>query len=135
MKITGSCLCQTISFSFETDEKAFDSCHCGMCRKWSGGPAMAVNASRNLEIRGEENLATYKSSDWAQRGFCRKCGTHLFYQMPEKNFTNFFLGSLDQRDEMDFRCQIFTDHKPANYKFSNNTEMMTEEQVMEVMSK
>ncbi len=135
MNITGSCLCQSVTFSFETDENSFDSCHCGMCRNWSGSPAMAVNATRNLEIEGEDNLSLYKSSEWAQRGFCKKCGTHLFYRMPEKNFTNFFLGSLDQRDEMNFRCQIFTDHKPANYKFSNETTMMTEQQVMEVMNK
>lgn len=133
MNITGSCLCRSIKFSFETAEKSFDSCHCGMCRNWSGGPAMAVNASRNLKIEGEENLSLYKSSEWAERGFCKSCGTHLFYRMPEKNFCNFFLGTLDQRDELNFRCQIFTDSKPTNYAFANETQMMTEEQVMKMM--
>jgi len=41
---------------------------------------MAVPCADTVSFAGEENVAVYKSSDWAERGFCKQCGTHLFYR-------------------------------------------------------
>ncbi len=133
MKAKGSCLCRSAKFSFELKNKHFDACHCSMCRRWSGGPAMTTEAAGKIEFEGEENISLYSSSDWAERGFCRKCGSNLFYRFKDKslNFFSFFLGTLENNEEFVFTTQIYTDSWPANYAFSNETKKMTEKEVLE----
>jgi hypothetical protein len=136
MKTTkGHCLCKSVSFQFQTKELEFDACHCSMCRRWGGGPGMGVTASHLIEMSGEEYIQLYSSSDWAERAFCRKCGTHLFYRLKDKSFTNFQLGTLENNDEYKFKLQIFVDSKPSNYSFADNTKKMTEAEVLAVFSK
>ncbi|MEQ9448085.1 MAG: GFA family protein, partial [Rhodospirillaceae bacterium] len=67
-------------------EGGFGACHCGTCRKWGGGPLLAVDCGEHVTIDGEENVSIYQSSDWAERGFCGKCGTHLFYRLTQQPF-------------------------------------------------
>lgn len=131
MKANGSCLCKSVQFSFDLKEKHFDACHCSMCRKWGGGPALTVESTGNIEFVGEENISIYNSSDWAERGFCKKCGSNLFYRFKGKEFCNFSLGLLENQHNYTFTTQIYTDSKPANYSFSNKTKNMTEKEVLQ----
>ncbi|WP_420549715.1 GFA family protein [Curvivirga sp.] len=133
MKAHGSCLCKAVEFSFEVKDKHFDACHCSVCRGWGGGPSFTVEVAGELELKGEENVSLYESSDWAERGFCKKCGTNLFYRLKDKshNYCNFNLGTLQGHEEFEFRTQIFTDSKPDNYSFANQTKEMTEQEVLE----
>lgn len=80
-KLTGKCVCGEVAFEFYADELDAHACHCGQCRAWSGHYWASVNAPfDSLRIRkGEEALAWYKSSDYARRGFCRSCGSALFW--------------------------------------------------------
>ena len=130
--VEGNCLCKSVSFSFELDKKEFAACHCSMCRTWGGGPAFTVEPSSGIQMSGEENIQIYNSSEWAQRGFCGKCGTHLFYRLKDKslNFCNFNLGTITNLDDFEFKTEIFIDHKPACYSFANKTKKMTEKEVL-----
>ncbi|MBH47869.1 MAG: aldehyde-activating protein [Halobacteriovorax sp.] len=133
MKATGSCMCKAVTFSFDLKNQHFDVCHCSMCRNWGGGPALTVESAGNIEFSGEENITVYSSSEWAERGFCNKCGSNLFYRLKDKshNFCNFNLGTLNNHEEFRFTTQIFIDAKPSNYSFSNETKNMTEKDVLE----
>lgn len=128
--LNGTCLCEKVKVSFETSKDYFDVCHCSMCRKWSGGPGFTVEAGQNVKVTGEENMTVFKSSQWAERAFCRHCGTHLFYRLQESGYTNVPLGILENANELSFKLQIYVDSKPHNYDFSNKTEMMTEAEVI-----
>lgn len=132
-KANGSCLCGAVHYSFAVKEKHFDACHCQMCRKWGGGPALAVAVAdpKSIEINGEENVKIYNSSDWAERGFCQKCGSHLFYRLKNGAFWNFNFGLLENQEDYTFTTQIYIDKKPHNYAFANETKMMTEKEVLE----
>ncbi len=46
--------------------------------------------------RGEPKW--FQSSDLVRRGFCGDCGTPLFYDIPDTDFINLTLGSLDNPD-------------------------------------
>src|SRR5687768_4448242 len=106
--VTGTCLCKSVSVSFPLHDKVFDACHCGMCRKWGGGPFLSVHGgTENVELKGEANIARYDSSDWAQRGFCKNCGTHLFYFLKPRDLYIFSLGVLNNIDDLKFHKQIF----------------------------
>lgn len=128
--VTGSCLCGTVKFSFGISEKVFDACHCGMCRKWAGGPGLGVNPSTPIKYSGEESIKVYESSAWAERAFCKNCGTHLFYRLKDKSFMNIPLGTIDNNGDFKFHVQIFVDSNPGNYSFANHTKQMTEAQVL-----
>jgi hypothetical protein len=131
MKIAkGHCLCGAVKVSFPLEKEVFDACHCGMCRKWGGGPGLTVETGGKAKFEGEEFISVYDSSDWAQRGFCKQCGTHLFYRMKKGNFCNVPLGLLEQSEDLKFHVQIYTDCKPKNYSFADKTLKMTEAEVI-----
>lgn len=128
--IQGSCLCGGVTIAIQSTEEVFDVCHCGMCRRWGGGPAFTLDGGKNFEIKGQELISTFSSSAWAERSFCKQCGTHLFYRLKEANFHNFSFGLFHETSGFEFRSQIFIDSKVPNYDFANSTEKLTEAEVL-----
>ncbi len=127
---TGRCLCGAVTFTVELKAAHFDACHCGMCRRWSGGPAFAVEAKAAPAIDGADKLASYSSSDWGVREFCSTCGSNLFWRSPQFGIASVYLGALDNADDLTFETQIFVDHKLPGYSFAEQTQMMTEAEVV-----
>jgi hypothetical protein len=127
-KVTGQCLCKGVSLKFSLVRDSFGACHCGTCRKWSGSSTLAVEG-KDVKFTGEEFITVYSSSQWAERGFCKRCGTHLFYRLKAGGFINFPLGLLEDAAHFKFATQIFIDKKPENYSFANETDLMTEAEV------
>lgn len=124
-----SCLCGSVTINARTISHSLEACHCGMCRKWGGGPLLAVDCGSNIEFEGQENITIYQSSDWAERGFCSKCGTHLFYRLKDANQYIIPVGLFGDIDNLVFSKQLFIDEKPEYYCFANETENMTGDEV------
>lgn len=120
----GSCLCGAIEVS-ATDHDEMEVCHCNMCRKWGGGPLLAVHCGSSVTFTGKQAPATYRSSDWAERGFCPTCGTHLFYHLLPADEYVVPAGLFEDGTGYRMKAQIFIDEKPDYYAFANNTPMMT----------
>lgn len=128
---TGSCLCGQVKFTVTEMKPQLGACHCGMCRKWGGGPNMAVDCGTSVTFESEENIVRYQSSEWAERGFCKQCGTHLFYCLKQAGQYIVPVGLFDNQNHIEFDHQIFIDRKPAYYEFANQTHNMTEQEVMD----
>ncbi len=128
---TGRCLCGAVELTVTSENSKVDACHCGMCRRWGGGPLMSVRCGSEVTFAGEENISVYESSAWAERGFCRKCGNHLFYRLKDANAHEVPVGLFDSQQGFELALQVFIDRKPAFYSFANITEEMTEAQVIE----
>ncbi len=86
---------------------------------------MEVSCESDVTIDGEEFVSIYDSSAWAERGFCSKCGTHLFYRLKESQQHMVPAGLLEDDERLIFESQVFIDEKPSFYEFSNKTEDMT----------
>ena len=125
MKASGKCLCGSIELEVELSSTEVAACHCSMCRTWSGGPLLAVDCGDSLKISDESSVSKYQSSEWAERGFCANCGTHLFYLLKAANQYHLPAGLLDVDSQYSFTHQIFIDEKPEYYCFSNETQNMT----------
>ncbi len=125
----GQCLCGAVTLTADAIKAHADACHCRMCRRWGGGPLLAVGCGSEVSFTGEEHIALYDSSEWAERGFCRRCGTHLFYRLKETRRYAIPAGLLDDEDQLTLREQIFIDEKPAFYDFANDTRNLTGEEV------
>lgn len=124
----GHCLCGAVTVT-APDHTHLDACHCGMCRRWGGGPALMIACGKDVTIEGEESLSLYRSSDWAERGFCSICGSHLFYRLIA-NGDHFVPAGLFQPDiGLQLEGQIFIDKKPPYYSFANSTNDLTEAEV------
>lgn len=126
--MNGKCLCGKIAVT-TPDNKTLDACHCGMCRRWGGGPALGVPCGTDVQIEGADNLKVYQSSEWAERAFCGECGTHIFYRLlPTKEY--FVPAGLFQDGiTFEFKEQIFIDKKPSYYEFTNQTLNLTEAEI------
>ena len=89
----------------------------------------AVHCGPAVEIQGAAP-ATFRSSEWAERGFCPACGTHLFYRLRASG--EYILpAGLFQDAEFLMSSEIFIDEKPGFYEFRNDTEKLTGQQVFE----
>jgi len=94
---------------------------------------LAVHCGPNVEFRGAEHIGVYASSPWAERAFCKACGTHLYYKLLATGEYFVPAGAFESND-FELASQIYIDNKPNYYEFANNTPMLTEKQVIEKYS-
>ena len=123
--MSGGCLCGAVRFTAAPKKREVGACHCSMCRKWSAGPFLATECGGTVKIDDASNLGIYRSSEWAERGFCKVCGTPLFYRLVGQDFYAVSVEAFDDRDGFIFASQIFVDEKPSYYAFANVTKNMT----------
>ena len=123
--MAGGCLCGVVRFTAAPRNRDVGACHCGMCRRWSAGPFLVVDCGDSFAAENSALLGTYRSSEWAERGFCATCGTALFYRLIDQNLYFVSAEAFDDRDGYVFASQIFIDEKPAYYDFANHTHNMT----------
>lgn len=121
----GGCLCGAVRFTAGDVETHHHACHCGMCRRWSGGsPFFGAQAGR-VEFTGEPP-ARYASSSWAERGFCRTCGTTLFYYLKPTQAYSLSVGAFDDPAAFRLALEIFIDRKPDGYALAGDHPRWTE---------
>ena len=105
-------------------------CHCGKCRVWGSGASFTL-AAQSPEITGSEHIAHYQSSEWAQRCFCKHCGTHLFVKVGNDYYIN--AGLFADNAGFETSSQIFIDCKAPYYDLANDTPKLTEAEFLEMV--
>jgi len=121
----GRCLCGQVGITANAVNLEVHACHCNMCQLWNGGPTMSVHCGTDVSFSNEECISVYQSCSWAELGFCKNCGSHLFYRFVENGEYIIQTGSFDSVDDFEFDQQLFIDEKPAYYSFSNTTNNLT----------
>ena len=101
MPITGGCMCGVVRYEATEPPQGVGYCHCRMCQKWTGNLFHSYAAFRGAAFRitqGEPKF--YKSSAWAERGFCGNCGTQVCDRYL-KGVDHLFatIGSLDHPED------------------------------------
>ncbi len=130
METSGGCLCGKVNFTLSEPPATIGACHCAMCRTWSSGPFLAVHPKQAPDIQGAEHVTWYKSSDWAERGFCAGCGTNLFYRLlGDTPMYAVSAGALKNAPGLKLVEQIFIEEKPAYYDFAGDVPALTGEEV------
>lgn len=79
----GGCLCGGLRFRVVGPALWSAHCHCSRCQKAHGAAFVTWVgvAEDRASIEDEEgNLLWYRSSPEAERGFCRRCGSTLFFR-------------------------------------------------------
>jgi hypothetical protein len=123
--LSGGCLCGAVRFTLQPKSRDIGVCHCSMCRRWAAGPFFAIECEGAVELADATDLGVYRSSEWAERCFCKRCGSALFYRLVGKGFSAVSAEALDDHSGFRFATQIFIDDKPSYYDFANKTRNMT----------
>ncbi|MCL6415725.1 GFA family protein [Aestuariirhabdus sp. Z084] len=74
----------------------------------------------NIRLTEDKGLAWYKTSDVARRGFCRECGSSLFWEPFDLDATGIIAGSLDTPDKLKTMGHIFVGEKAGFYEITDN---------------
>jgi len=127
--MTGKCLCGAVRFTARNVEVHHHACHCGMCRRWSGGPVMAAPVE-SVAFQGEAKMERYQSSDLVERGFCKTCGASLFCYVKPIDRYYMCVGAFDDQTSFRLTGEIFVDNKPAGYAFVGDHTRLTEAEFM-----
>ena len=95
--LEGGCLCSAVRYEIDGPFSNVAACHCSQCARWTGHLFASFTVEKNkLKIQGEENIGWYQSSEQARRGFCKTCGSSLFWERIDAMETDILAGSLDR---------------------------------------
>ena len=111
--LAGHCLCGavTITVAGQHDPRV-GACHCRMCQRWSGGLFLCFTAEASaVTVTGE--VARYRSSSFAERAFCSRCGSHLWFNDVETDGKprsyELMPGLFDAARSWPLRSEIYVD--------------------------
>lgn len=106
--VRGSCLCGGVRFSVAKFNRPVVACHCSQCRKTSGHHVAATRArNEDVTMLSDETLTWFRSSEAAERGFCRRCGGNLFWRPVGGENTSIMAGALDAPTGLRLVSHIF----------------------------
>jgi hypothetical protein len=111
---SGGCQCGAVRYRLSGRPSSPHLCFCRMCQKAVGNYAAALGGAALADFsltRGEPGW--FHSSDLVRRGFCRTCGTPLFYQEIGGDHIAIMLGSLDAPEEVAPEWQSDVYGKPS----------------------
>ena len=103
----GKCQCGKINYTVPYEPEAIANCHCTICQKLHNKPfvSFAKYNTREVIIKGKENLNWHRSSTRASRGYCNTCRTLflMYYDDSENiwintdtfNFRTYFIEHYD----------------------------------------
>lgn len=114
--LTGGCQCGAVRYALFAEPTDPSICHCRMCQKAFGSymaPLAGVPLADLRWTRGEPGR--FRSSDIAERGFCRDCGTPLSYRVLDADRISVSIGSLDEPDRVAPVVQDGIENKSAHF--------------------
>jgi hypothetical protein len=118
----GGCLCGAVRYRATAAPVRGVICHCVMCRKHSGAPVLSFvhfPIKSFTWVKGEP--ARYKSSPFAERGFCATCGSTL--SMHEEVLADRMLiavGSLDEPGRVRIDDHVWTKDQIPWFQIADN---------------
>jgi hypothetical protein len=116
-RATGSCLCGSVRFEVRGPLRDVVICHCRFCQRMhTHVAAAAACAPSDLKIISEHTLRWYRSSPGRRRGFCRKCGSSLFWEPTPTTHISISAGSLDPPTGLKVMEHIFLAQKGDYYE-------------------
>lgn len=107
MMRSGGCQCGRIRFRAASLLDNPHVCHCRMCQKATGNffaALVGVPLTDFTWTRGAP--AEFHSSEKARRGFCRDCGTPLYYRHEDNKHISMSIGAFDHPASIPLNFQL-----------------------------
>ena len=119
----GGCLCGGVRYEVHGALRDVVACHCSQCRRTSGHFVAATAAlATDLQLTASSTLRWYQSSATAERGFCARCGSSLFWRQtaPATEWTSIMAGTLDAPTGLRIGAHIYTADKSDYYDITDD---------------
>jgi len=118
---SGGCLCGAVRYEVRGPLRDVINCHCTMCRRLHGAFGAHSKAKKAaIAILEDSGLTWYATSERARRGFCRRCGSNLFWEPVGQDATGIVAGTLDQPSGLKTIGHIFVGEKSDFYNLSDD---------------
>ena len=117
----GSCLCGGVTYTLTGALRGSVACHCVQCRKTSGHHVSATQVQADqLAITRDETLQWYQSSAKAERGFCNRCGSSMFWRHEDDGgAVSVMSGTIDGESGIRTEKHIFVADKGDYYDIAD----------------
>ncbi|MDQ2090425.1 GFA family protein [Marimonas arenosa] len=116
----GSCLCGAVQITIAGELAPPNACHCSQCRKQSGHFWASTDLPMDrVTIRGEANVTWFNASEIATRGFCRSCGSFLFWKRHGRGEIAVAMGAIDSPTGTQLSGHIFSADKGDYYDIAD----------------
>lgn len=133
-EVSGGCQCGAVRYHATAMLDTSHICHCRMCQKAVGNFfAALVGIPRDALSWTRGEPAIFNSSDEVARGFCRDCGTPLYYDYAGSKHLSVTTGSLDRPADFPPKMQFGTESRyawfdtlPTLHEEGTTEELMTE---------
>jgi len=128
-KLDGRCLCGAVTVSATMSKPMLRACHCDMCRQHGSGPFISI-ALDPESIVVEGPTQSFRSSEWAERGFCGTCGSTLWYGTVHDGARNLSAGLFENAGGAPLKLEFFVDQCPQGYALTGDHRKMTTEETI-----
>ena len=128
---TGGCLCGAVRFTATVPERAVQACHCGQCRRWTGGGPFYAVRVRDIAFTSADQIAAYHASGHGERAHCRVCGTILYWRLQGRSVAFVAAGMLDDQSDLTITEDIFCDRAADWTPRAPGARQSTERQMMD----
>lgn len=108
LPLFGGCACGAVRYQIDAEPEETGYCHCRICQKSSGAPAVAWATFPLTGVRylsGE--LGLWRSSEDGERRFCVKCGTPVEFRVSDGETLSLSSVTLDQPELVKPECHIW----------------------------
>jgi hypothetical protein len=130
---TGGCLCGAVRYTIRSDKTDLGGCSCEQCRRHTGSLLVSLDGPGKAITFTAGEPAIYTSSGWAERGFCRDCGSTLFYRVTAGSMaghTAMAAGTLDSLEGLSVGNEVFSDGTGGAYVLAGDHERLTGAETM-----
>ncbi|MGA7875804.1 MAG: GFA family protein [Desulfoferrobacter sp.] len=122
---TGGCLCGRVLFEIHGELMSVINCHCSKCRRFHGNfGAYTATKRENLVITHGDGLKWYRSTKDetpdVYRGFCKECGSSLFWDPRGMKNISIAAGALDPPTGLKTTRHVWVDQKGDYYEISDD---------------
>ena len=113
-------MCGAVRFEARGKLREVVYCHCSQCRRQSGHFYAATSLPEaDLAVSGGDNVTWYAASDLARRGFCRVCGSVLFWKRNGAPDISLMAGAFDKPSGLEGGLHIFAADKGDYYSIDD----------------
>jgi hypothetical protein len=118
--IRGGCICGAVKFEVSDPQRQVIACHCRQCRRMSGHYFAASAASwSGLKLTESSGLAWFASTTTSRRGFCRLCGSSLFFDHGPDDPVGIAAGAFDIEPGFELAAHIWVDEAGGYYRIAD----------------
>jgi hypothetical protein len=125
----GGCACGAVRFSVTGELRPVVACNCSQCRRSLTNYGAFTAVTRDgVTVDNEAGVTWFDSSPGVRRGFCRRCGSTLFWDNAANPFVSVAAGAFDQPSGLRLRRHIYVADKADFYDIADGLEQLRQGQ-------